>query len=114
MALTPRIKRRSHLRRATGCTFDLLIMSMIIGNIITMASRVRRLPSRVTNSGLAVVNYFFTGVFIFEAAAKIIGLGPKKYWLNPWNKFDAFVVLASFVDILMDALRQQPLLPSCV
>lgn len=87
----------------TGLYFDIGIMVIIVGNIITMALGFED-SSPEYDSNIKIVNYFFTGVFIFEALAKLIGLGVKKYWMNPWNRFDAFVVAASFMDILMDAL----------
>lgn len=31
---------------------------------------------------------------------KIIGFGFKGFWVSGWNRFDAFVVLASIIDIV--------------
>ena len=52
------------------------------------------------------LNLVFTAIFILEMVLKLLALGFKGYWFNGWNRFDAFVVLASIVDLLMDALGQ--------
>ena len=87
----------------TGLKFDLCIMVIIVGNIVTMALTYEG-SSNAYDDALNNINYFFTAVFIFECIAKIIGLGIKKYWLNTWNRFDLFVVISSLVDIIMSFL----------
>lgn len=86
-----------------GLYFDLAIMAMIVANIFTMSLSYEGSPPAY-DARLTAINYFFTGVFIFEAVAKILGLGIQRYWMNTWNKFDAFVVLASLLDILMSII----------
>jgi hypothetical protein len=49
---------------------------------------------------LEKVNYFFTAVFAIECFAKLVGHGVN-YFSSGWNKFDFFVVSASFLDIVM-------------
>ena len=89
--------------KSEGLYFDLSIMLVIVANIVTMALAYE--GSTITyRNVLKVINYVFTGIFIFEFIAKNIGLGLKVYWINSWNKFDAFVVFASILDILMDAV----------
>lgn len=51
---------------------------------------------------LDIVNYVFTGIFALECFLKIGAMGTTGYWINNWNKFDLFVVLASFADIIID------------
>lgn len=46
------------------------------------------------------INYFFTGAFAFECLLKLIANGGA-YFNSGWNKFDFFVVSASFLDIVM-------------
>lgn len=53
-------------------------------------------------NALKLVNYIFSGVFVIEMILKHLGLGFKRYWASNWNRFDAFVVFASILDILMD------------
>ena len=87
----------------SGVNFDICIIIVIVGNIIVMALPYEGSPA---SYDLAInnINFFFTAVFIFEFLAKVIGLGFKRYWLNPWNKFDFFVVSSSIVDIIMNIL----------
>jgi hypothetical protein len=44
------------------------------------------------------------GLFTLEAAAKLFAFGPAMYWLDGWNRFDLFVVIASDVGILLTAV----------
>ncbi|KAK7247748.1 hypothetical protein SO694_00088166 [Aureococcus anophagefferens] len=44
------------------------------------------------------LNLFFTVVFLLELVLKWVGLGPRQYFADPWNRFDAFIVLTSLVD----------------
>jgi len=53
-------------------------------------------------TALKIVNYCFSAVFLAEMILKHLGLGIKRYWISGWNRFDAFVVFASIVDIIMD------------
>ena len=52
---------------------------------------------------LESINYVFTAIFALESLLKIIAQGTS-YFLNSWNKFDFFVVIASFLDIIMGRL----------
>lgn len=87
----------------TGVNFDLCIMAIIVGNIIIMALPYEGSTASY-DAAINNINFFFTGVFILECLAKIIGLGPRRYLLDPWNKFDFFVVASSIVDIIMNIL----------
>jgi hypothetical protein len=49
---------------------------------------------------LEKINYFFTAAFTLECGAKLIAHGGN-YFNSAWNKFDFFVVSASFLDIVM-------------
>ena len=87
----------------SGTYFDLCIMAVIIGNIIFMALPYEGASNSYSNA-INDINFFFTAVFIFECLAKSIGLGFRRYLLNPWNKFDFFVVASSIVDIIMNII----------
>lgn len=52
---------------------------------------------------LTYVNYVFTSVFALEAFIKLIAFG-KSYFKSGWNRFDFFVVISSFIDIIMNML----------
>ena len=85
----------------TSTWFESLIMLFIILNIITMGLSYDT-QSNYYENVLSKINLFFTSIFFFECVMKIVALGFHAYWLNPWNKFDFFVVLSSVVDLLMD------------
>ena len=80
--------------------FESVIMACIILNIVSMAL-VFEGSSDKYKSVLEGINYFFTSVFILEMLFKLTALGFKGYWINGWNKFDFFVVMASIIDIIL-------------
>lgn len=85
--------------------FELFIMLIIVLNILLMALSYEG-SSDNYNLVLKYINWTFSGIFLGEMILKIIGYGPRRYWANGWNRFDAFVVLASIFDILTDILQQ--------
>jgi hypothetical protein len=50
---------------------------------------------------LEYINYFFTAVFTLEAIIKIIGLGFTGYFTKGWNVFDFFIVLISYITLII-------------
>ena len=74
----------------TSNTFDLIIITCILFNIITMALYWEN-QSQEMRTVLEGINYFFTGIFIMEAILKIIAMTPRGYWISGWNKFDLFL-----------------------
>jgi hypothetical protein len=87
--------------------FDIAIMICIVLNMVLMAVMYEGQSLQYT-AVLEGINYFFTTVFAVEALLKIIGAGTS-YFYNSWNRFDFFVVMSSFVDILMTALASSSL-----
>jgi len=83
--------------------FDFFIMACIVANMIQMALTYEGQSVGYT-AGLDFVNYIFTAIFAIEAALKLIAQG-LSYFQNGWNKFDFFVVCASFIDILMTQMQ---------
>lgn len=79
--------------------FDFFIMICIILNMVQMAINFEGQTLEYT-SGLEYSNYVFTAIFALEALLKLIGNG-SGYFNSTWNKFDFFVVLSSFIDIVM-------------
>ena len=49
-----------------------------------------------------MINLGFTIIFLLEADIKLIGMGPKRYFADDWNKFDFFVVVASMIDLILE------------
>lgn len=79
--------------------FANFIMACIILNIFSMAA-IFEGQSDAYSSVLEKINYFFTGAFACECSFKLIANGGA-YFNSGWNKFDFFVVSASFLDIVM-------------
>lgn len=79
--------------------FANFIMACIILNIFSMAA-IFEGQSDAYSSVLEKINYFFTGAFACECSFKLIANGGA-YFNSSWNKFDFFVVSASFLDIVM-------------
>jgi hypothetical protein len=65
--------------------FDIFIIILIIGNIVTMALDTDD-QSLQTTQNLLHINYFFTGIFILESVLKIYVLDFKNYIINSWNQ----------------------------
>lgn len=51
------------------------------------------------------MNYVFTFIFNTEMIIKLIGLGCKQYFDDAWNKFDAFVVVATDFGLILNFLN---------
>jgi hypothetical protein len=79
--------------------FANFIMACIIFNIFSMAA-IFEGQSDAYSGVLEKINYFFTGAFALECGLKLVANGGA-YFNTAWNKFDFFVVSASFLDIVM-------------
>lgn len=79
--------------------FGNFIMGCIILNIIVMAATFDG-QSDAYSELLGLINYFFTVCFTVEAASKLIAHNCG-YFNTGWNRFDFFVVSASYLDIVM-------------
>lgn len=93
-------------RIITNKFFDPIIMVAIVLNIVVMAMSYED-SSLSYQDLLDNVNLVFTVIFMLEMVLKLLALGPKGYWFNGWNRFDAFVVTASIVDLLLDSLGSE-------
>ena len=85
--------------------FDMGIICVILLNIVSMCLTYDGCSDGFTNA-LQIVNYIFSAVFAVELVLKHLGLGFRRYWASNWNRFDAFVVLASILDLVMNLLQQ--------
>jgi len=81
------------------------IMVVILLNILSMCLTYDGCSDGWTNM-LQYINYVFSAVFFAELVLKHLGLGFRRYWSSGWNRFDAFVVFASILDLVMDFLQQ--------
>ena len=53
---------------------------------------------------LEVTNYIFTVIFTGEMIIKMVGLSPRGYWKDSFNKFDFTIVMFSLLDIITTSL----------
>ena len=81
--------------------FELAITVVIVMNVITMMTRTHNQTDCMTTA-MYWFNVFFLVVFIVEAVMKLVGLGPKWYFMDTWNMFDFVVVILSIVMIGLD------------
>jgi len=78
--------------------FDRIITLVIIASMIIFATV-------FYNQGSGWDDFQYWGnrvcsiIFIAEAVTKIVGLGPKSYFRENWNRFDFIIVLVSILDI---------------
>ena len=55
-------------------------------------------------SVVSLVNYVFAGFFVLEMLAKLFGLGLRAYFADGWNTFDFFVVVGTFISVVVTIL----------
>ena len=78
--------------------FEMFIMGCIGFNVFMMILTHEGQPSGLT-SAQDSLGGFFTWIFVIECALKMFGLGAKRYFKDPWNRFDFIVVLGSLPEI---------------
>jgi hypothetical protein len=86
--------------------FDLVITAAICANVIIMMFDVHN-QSACTVTTFFWINAVFTVLFLGEALLKLIGPGPRWYFVDGWNVFDFFVVIVSILTLVVDALQGQ-------
>ncbi|GIY52432.1 voltage-dependent T-type calcium channel subunit alpha-1I [Caerostris darwini] len=99
----------------TSKYFDLAIAAVIGLNVVTMAMEFYMMPQRL-ESALRAFNYFFTAVFILEAAMKMVALGFLKYLKNRWNQLDVVIVGLSIAGIVLEKMESDliPINPTII
>lgn len=80
--------------------FENFIIFIIVLNMITLALDYEGSEDEFSDIILKL-NYFFTSIFIFECALKLVANSPRGYFHNSWNRFDFFVVFASIFDVVI-------------
>ncbi|KAK7135229.1 hypothetical protein R3I94_014018 [Phoxinus phoxinus] len=80
--------------------FEYVMFVLIVLNTLCLAVQ-HHGQSRLFNYGMDILNMVFTGVFAVEMILKLIAFQPKGYCVDPWNGFDALVVIGSVVDIVL-------------
>ena len=87
--------------------FVALILILVLGNTITMATEHADQPDYWTDF-LYGTNIFFVAAFAIEMVFKLWALGPGLYWHDPFNRFDAIVVVLSTIEIALFELFGLP------
>lgn len=78
--------------------FHILIIISVITNTIVLSIDHYGISSQMQNNLLSV-NIAFTYIFCSEMTVKLFGYGPKNYFRDLMNSFDAAVVILSLVEI---------------
>uniref|UniRef100_T1JBM2 Voltage-dependent T-type calcium channel subunit alpha n=1 Tax=Strigamia maritima TaxID=126957 RepID=T1JBM2_STRMM len=118
----------------TSKYFDLAIAAVIGLNVVTMAMEFYMMPGELVYA-LKIFNYFFTAVFILEAAMKVVALGFKlylkdrqvfrpflpnsisiKFFDAVWNQLDVAIVILSVVGIVLEEMENEviPINPTII
>uniref|UniRef100_F7AKN1 Sodium channel protein n=1 Tax=Ornithorhynchus anatinus TaxID=9258 RepID=F7AKN1_ORNAN len=77
---------------------DLVITLCIVLNTLFMALEHYDMSPSL-QATLNTGNNVFTAIFTIEMCLKIIALDPYYYFRRPWNIFDSFVVMLSFIEL---------------
>lgn len=80
--------------------FEKFIIILILLNTACLASEFYNQPDWLTGVQ-TMANYFFTVVFALEMILKMLGFGCKKYVADNFNIFDCFIVIMSYVELIM-------------
>uniref|UniRef100_H2MR69 Ion transport domain-containing protein n=2 Tax=Oryzias latipes TaxID=8090 RepID=H2MR69_ORYLA len=74
--------------------FEYVMFVLILLNTVTLASK-------TFSYIMDILNMVFTGLFTAEMLLKLLALRPRHYFVDPWNSFDALIVVGSVVDIVV-------------
>ena len=89
---------------ATSKRFEQVVFACIILNTVLMMTQHFQQPQSLETLLLGF-NIAFVVVFTAEAVIKVVGVrgGAVTYWKDNWNKFDALVLLLSYVSLFSDS-----------
>uniref|UniRef100_A0A3B4AT29 Voltage-dependent L-type calcium channel subunit alpha n=1 Tax=Periophthalmus magnuspinnatus TaxID=409849 RepID=A0A3B4AT29_9GOBI len=76
--------------------FEYIMFVLILGNTLTLAVQHYE-QSKLFTSIMDILNMIFTVVFTIEMIIKLMAL--RHYFIDPWNSFDALIVVGSVLDI---------------
>ncbi|XP_012411266.1 sodium channel protein type 11 subunit alpha [Trichechus manatus latirostris] len=93
----------------TSQVFDILIISLIVLNMISMMAESVDQSEDMTNI-LENLNLTFVVIFTIECLIKIFALR-QYYFTNGWNLFDCVVVVLSIVSTMISALENHQRIP---
>ncbi|XP_034028881.1 voltage-dependent L-type calcium channel subunit alpha-1D [Thalassophryne amazonica] len=78
--------------------FEYIMFVLILGNTLTLAVQHYE-QSKLFTSVMDILNLIFTIVFTIEMIIKLLALRAHHYFIDPWNSFDALIVVGSVLDI---------------
>ncbi|TNN73250.1 Voltage-dependent L-type calcium channel subunit alpha-1S [Liparis tanakae] len=85
-------------RIVNSSQFEYVMFVLILGNTLTLAVQHYE-QSKVFTSVMDILNMIFTVVFTIEMIIKLLALRVHHYFIDPWNSFDALIVVGSVLDI---------------
>lgn len=85
---------------STSEWFEKSIMFIILLNTIILSIYWPQMPEDLL-SALEGLNICFTILFAVELVIKFIGLGPRRWWFDKFNVFDAIIVLVSLIELFI-------------
>uniref|UniRef100_A0A2C9JM80 Voltage-dependent calcium channel alpha-1 subunit IQ domain-containing protein n=2 Tax=Biomphalaria glabrata TaxID=6526 RepID=A0A2C9JM80_BIOGL len=80
--------------------FEYFIMTLIALNTVVLMMKYEG-QSDLYKTILTKLNEGFTALFTLECLLKIVGLGPRNYFYDPWNVFDFTTVIGSIIDVII-------------
>ncbi|KAM9828681.1 voltage-dependent L-type calcium channel subunit alpha-1D-like [Syngnathus typhle] len=83
--------------------FEYVMFVLILGNTLTLAVQHYE-QSKMFTSIMDILNMIFTVVFTIEMIIKLLALRVHHYFIDPWNSFDALIVVGSVLDIAVSEL----------
>ncbi|KAK0065729.1 voltage-dependent non-L-type calcium channel alpha-1 subunit isoform A [Biomphalaria pfeifferi] len=86
--------------------FDYVMMGLIVLNTVVLMMKYYG-QSDNFKSILSYLNAGFTAVFTIECILKLIGIGIRNYFRDPWNAFDFITVLGSIIDVILTSVNSK-------
>ncbi|KAL3059582.1 hypothetical protein OYC64_014234 [Pagothenia borchgrevinki] len=90
-------------RIVNSSQFEYIMFALILGNTLTLAVQHYE-QSKLFTSVMDILNMIFTVIFTFEMIIKLLALRVHHYFIDPWNSFDALIVVGSVLDIAVSEL----------
>eukprot|EP00794_Sanderia_malayensis_P008795 gene8795-9735_t len=98
----------------THYKFDIMIATVIGLNVLFMAIEYYKMPYELMQF-LKISNYVFTGIFILEAAMKMLAFGIRTFFSERWNQLDVIIVILSIIGIVLEELNESlPINPTII
>ena len=93
--------RHSFHSLVTHPWFEPVILTFILINTVVLMSDHYDQPES-WETAAQIIEIIFVVIYAFEAIFKILGLGTKTYFRDPWNIFDFVIVIVSIIGLAFD------------